>query len=148
MAFRRDSPAAQFVLRDPVRHELQTAEDEVLITSTTGREIDELCPHLTRPDVQTPGFSSACWTTRWVVELFTVRWAFAPRGRRDYLPGSAAKEVAASVLARARDDVAFREALLALVALAEDASPRGRALVAAVAPWVAAHLPGERPGRE
>lgn len=109
-----------FVLEDMVRQELQTSVDSVLIIAETARDLRDIAEVLASPAPRDCGFQGAYVAERWVVELRVVLEGTSPP----------------AIFHRALRDPEWREALLAVLALAP---PRGRQ--AAVRSWLAAHPP-------
>lgn len=119
------------VLLDTVQHDLQTPEDEVLITRAGAQALP---PELTQraPD-GTVGFTDAWVTRRWVIEVHDALRVYASTH-------ALRTATAETILLRCARDVVWRDALLAVIELARDASPGpGRVFKAAVTAWLEAH---------
>lgn len=104
---------ARFVLEDMVRHELQTPEDELLITSEAAEQIQRFGAGLTHRALRTPGYSGAWCAKRWVVDLFAARWTFLRSRANDDID-----RFTQAAFARAASDLAWRNALFTTIALA------------------------------
>ncbi len=94
-----------------VRHDLQTPEDEVLINAEFGVALSALDRRLTRRALAGCGYANAWCAPRWVIALYRQRWTFAE--------GVVDDAFFCAVMLYAREHPAWRDALLAVIALAE-----------------------------